>query len=55
MDHVPPVQRTSRTNNSLYDLDGNDVYSKVTGNTEADIEEISFKEVLNKLLEEEKK
>lgn len=50
MSHIQPTQAVQKPNNELYDLDGSTLYNKQTGNTEGDITEMSFGEILEKVL-----
>lgn len=54
MEHIQPIQSVQKSNNNLYNLDGSTLYDTKTGNLEGDISEISFNEVYEKVLKEEK-
>ena len=46
---IRPIQRINSIKDKLYNLDGNNLYNEQTGNTENDLETMSFQEILNNL------
>lgn len=50
---IKPIQPIRNIDKQLHYLDGTQVYNKHTGNTEGDITEMSFEEVLKIVREKE--
>lgn|GEM_PF-3037226 len=43
---ISPIQRVKNTKDKLHDLDGNNLYSVSAGDTEKDLDTMSFQEIL---------